>query len=368
MPQKTWFSIAKNKADAKAADVSIHAEIGYWGISAKQFLEQLRLLGDDLETINLSLHSPGGEVLDGWAIYNALKLHPAKVIVTIKGLAASMASVIMLAGDEIRIPRNAFVMIHRVSGGTWGDADDLREYAETMEKLEDGIIAAYVERTGLKEKEVRAMVDKETWMTGVEAVDKGFADKLLDAQKTNASAEWRQHFTRPPRALFDMRGTPERSEPESAPDTLLDMKPEEIQSLITNGIAAGLKDHQANTDKALKDLREGIGAEVKNAVKTEVETGMKPITDRLDKVESSMKPIEDFGKRMDKMEGLVKAGIPSAAGGGNPVPGAGGEGGETDPVEPKTKAELEKALGAAKNFSERRTILAAWDKRQSAAA
>lgn len=367
MPRKTWFSIAQNKTDAKSADISIHAEIGYWGVTAKQFLEQLRLLGDGISTINLSIHSPGGDVLDGWAIYNALKMHPANVVVTVKALAASMASVIMLAGDTIRIPKNAYVMIHRVSGGAYGDADQVKQMAEVIAKLEDGIVSAYAERSGLSEKEVRQMMmDGETWLNGTEAVDKGFADELITASKTTAMAAWKDHFTAAPRALFD---TAASTDPANHTIDLLDMKPEDIQKLITDGITAGLSNH-ANTQKdGISNLiKDGLTAQIPTAIKATLDEAVKPITDRLDKVEAFGEELKKITDRVDKAEKIVKAGIGGKAGGVNPAEtGDGGEeeGGEKAPV---NKAELEVALKACQTLNERVKMNNEFKKRQSTAA
>lgn len=361
MPRKTWFNIAQNKTDAKTADISIHAEIGYWGVSAKQFLEQLRLLGDGITTINLSIHSPGGEVLDGWAIYNALKMHPAKVVVTVKALAASMASVIMLAGDTIRIPKNAYVMIHRVSGGAYGDADQVKQMAEVIAKLEDGIVSAYAERSGLSEKEIRQMMDVETWLDGSEAVNKGFADELLASSKTTASATWRDHFAAAPRALFD---TTAFTDPANHTE-ILDMKPEEIQKLITDGITAGLSAHAGSQKDVIGNLiKEGLKAEIPTAIKATIDESMKPITDRLDKVEAFGEDLKKITDRVDKAEKLVKAGIGGKAGGVTPVEGGEDDGDAGKDKVPANEKELNAALDKCKSHAERRDLVAAFDARK----
>lgn len=366
MPRKTWFNIAQNKTDAKTADISIHAEIGYWGVSAKQFLEQLRLLGDGITTINLSIHSPGGEVLDGWAIYNALKMHPANVVVTVKALAASMASVVMLAGDTIQIPKNAYVMIHRVSGGAWGDADQVKQMAETIAKLEDGIVSAYAERSGLGEKEIRQMMESETWLTGAEAVSKGFADKLLTTSKTTALAEWGDHFTAAPKALFD---TAASSDPANHTTDILDMKPEEIQKLITDGIAAGFKNHGTSQKDEISTLiKDGLKNELSAAIKTPLDEAMKPLNDRLGKVEAFGDELKKLTDRVGKAEDLVKSGISASAGGTKPVnSGEGGSGeGEGGDEAPTNEKELNAALNKCTSHAERRKILAAYDAKNAA--
>ena len=105
---KTWFTA---RATDGVAELSIYDEIGSYGVPAKAFIDEMKSLGN-ISELTLRINSPGGSVFDGIAIYNALKRHPAKVIVTVEGLAASIASVILCAGDEVVMPKNALIMIH----------------------------------------------------------------------------------------------------------------------------------------------------------------------------------------------------------------------------------------------------------------
>jgi ATP-dependent Clp endopeptidase proteolytic subunit ClpP len=197
---KTWYQIQAKSDKPKAADISIHDEIGMWGVSASAFMRDLRGMGE-LDEIHLSIHSPGGDVLDGWAIYNSLKNSKAKITARVEGLAASMASVILMAADEIEIPENAYVMIHNPWGLAIGDADEMRDTAELLDKLGNGLVKAYTERTGNPEKEIREMMDAETWMDGKEAVERGFADKLLDGVALSARAFDNRKFKMTPQSL-----------------------------------------------------------------------------------------------------------------------------------------------------------------------
>lgn len=179
---KTWYSI---KASSASAEVSIHDEIGSWGVSAKDFLAQLRGIPSNLP-INLSIHSPGGEVFDGWAIYNALK--GRNVNVKIEGLAASMASVIAMAGTTRSMPENAYLMIHNPVGMAVGEAEDMRELADLLDKLRDGIAGAYMARTGLSREDVNTLMAAETWLDGNEALAMGFTTEVTDTLALSASA------------------------------------------------------------------------------------------------------------------------------------------------------------------------------------
>ncbi len=182
--QKNWFRM-QAKED-QTADIYIYDEIGGWGISARRFTEDLISLGN-LSHINLHIHSPGGEVFDGIAIYNQLKNHSATITVYIDGLAASMASVIAMVGDTVIMPKNAMMMIHKPWGVSWGDANDMREYADLLDKLENVLIPAYVAKTGKTTEEITAMLEQETWLDGDECVEHGFADKVIEPVKAMAS-------------------------------------------------------------------------------------------------------------------------------------------------------------------------------------
>lgn len=177
-PVNSWFRM-KAKAGTKSADIYIYDEIGSWGITAKQFSKELLALGA-LRDIHLHIHSPGGDVFDGIAIYNQLKGHDAKITVYIDGLAASMASVIAMAGDTVIMPENAMMMIHKPWGGAAGNANEIRDYADLLDKVENVLIPAYVAKTGKPTEEIAAMLESETWMNGGECLSLGFADQVTD--------------------------------------------------------------------------------------------------------------------------------------------------------------------------------------------
>jgi ATP-dependent Clp endopeptidase proteolytic subunit ClpP len=209
---KTWYRIQAKENKPKAADISIHDEIGLWGVSASAFMRDLRGMGE-LDEIHLSIHSPGGDVLDGWAIYNSLKNNKAKVTARVEGLAASMASVILMAADVIEIPENAYVMIHNPWGVAIGDAEELRDTAELLDKLGNGLVNAYASRTGNDEDEIREMMSAETWMDGKEAVERGFADTLLNGVALSARAFDTRKFRMTPNAIQANSESPEQVAP-----------------------------------------------------------------------------------------------------------------------------------------------------------
>lgn len=206
---QSWYSIKAKANDT--AEISIYDEIGFWGITAKSFSKDLKALGNNLKQINLHIHSPGGDVFDGIAIYNLLKNHPANVTVYIDGLAASMASVIAMAGNEVIMPENAMMMIHKPWGIQGGDAEDMRKYADLLDKVENTLIPAYANKTGKTPEELAEMLSAETWLNGKECVEQGFADKLAEPLVAMASIKSRklEDFTNMPKAMKDMLFKPQ---------------------------------------------------------------------------------------------------------------------------------------------------------------
>lgn len=191
---KSWYSV---KNVANKADISIHDEIGIWGVSAKDFIEELNAL-EGLEQITLSIHSPGGSVFDGLAIYNSLKKHSATVNVEIIGLAASAASFIAMAGDHIEMPVTAEMMIHNAWTISIGNADDMEEAAQWLRHVDNTIVNVYQERTGLESQAIRDMMGEEKWMNGEEAKSLGFVDSNNEKQAAACARGWNKHFKQAP--------------------------------------------------------------------------------------------------------------------------------------------------------------------------
>jgi ATP-dependent Clp protease protease subunit len=174
-----------NAAADGEADVLLYDEIGFWGIQAKPFIQELQAL--DVETIHLRINSPGGSVFDGIAIANALRQLEAKVITHVDALAASIASVIALAGDEVHMADNAFLMIHEAWTISIGNATQLRADAALLDKIGGSIIDAYVKKTGASIDQVKAWMAAETWFSAQEAKDEGFIDAIEGQSDAEAS-------------------------------------------------------------------------------------------------------------------------------------------------------------------------------------
>lgn len=187
----------------KTARVEIFGAIG-WEVYANDFLKALNALPAEVTDLDVRIHSYGGEVTEGWAIAQALRNHKASVTGTIDGTAASMGSVIAMSCDRLVMPKNSYLMIHRVAGGAWGSAEEVEGMGKTIRKMEDDIVAFYAEKTGIEADEIREMMAAETWMNGAEALEKGFCHEVIDEVAAVAFAGERnvvEGFSRVPEAV-----------------------------------------------------------------------------------------------------------------------------------------------------------------------
>ena len=186
--RKDWLD---NKTKGEAT-VYLYDEISMWGIEAKPFVEELNAL--DVDTIHLRIDSPGGDVFAARAIHTAIKQHKAKVIAHIDGIAASAASFIAMAADEIEIVDGGFLMIHKALSffdifGYFND-DNLTELTDTITKergilgkVDDSIATDYAKRTGIDKAEILTMMKADTWLTADEALKMGFVDRIYEGEK-----------------------------------------------------------------------------------------------------------------------------------------------------------------------------------------
>lgn len=189
--QIPWFAIEQksltNQSTEDTTDVYIYQEIDwFWGISADDFIQELNEV--TTPNINLRLNSPGGEVFDAIAIYNALVSHPANVTVYVDSLAASAASLIAMCGDKIVMMVGSQMMIHDAMGISIGNAAELRDYADWMDKQSDNIASIYASRAGGEASEWRDRMIAETWLFADEAVEIGLADEVF-SKPSNAEEE-----------------------------------------------------------------------------------------------------------------------------------------------------------------------------------
>ena len=251
-----WYDIKLKKQadDTQVADISLHDEIGFWGIKGADFIKEFDAIPDDVKQVSLSINSPGGDVWDGLAIYNRLNSSDKTINVKVLGIAASAASIVAMAGDTIDMPESTFMMIHQPWGVTVGNADDMRETADILDKINMAGVNIYAKRTGLKADEVAEMMKSDTYMTAAEAKAKGFADTVsakIDAKasfeidKLPAALKAAYMMAQPHAAAADPEPKPE---PDPKPEPVVEQKGVvEVVALIeAAATSAGMGEYAAS--------------------------------------------------------------------------------------------------------------------------
>lgn len=207
-----WNAGIMASGDKSERVINIFDVIGqdYWsgeGITSKRVAGILRGFGKGDITVNVN--SPGGDMFEGLAIYNLLREHDGEVTVKVLGLAASAASVIAMAGDNIKIARSGFLMIHNAWVMAVGNRNDLKTTAEWLEPFDAAMADIYAARTGEKSSEMAKLMDSESWINGSAAIEQGFADELLDSdQVTQGNAKSSAHAARRIEAALRASGMP----------------------------------------------------------------------------------------------------------------------------------------------------------------
>ncbi|MFW2272469.1 head maturation protease, ClpP-related [Burkholderia orbicola] len=188
--KKRWWDIRAqaNAAGGNEVEIRIYGDIGFWGTDAELFTAKLDEVASAATSIVVAINSMGGDVFDAFAIYNALRRHTGKVTGRVDGVAASAASLILMACDTIEMPSNARLMIHNPNTVAAGEAGHLRKLADLLDSTSDSMLAAYVERSGRTAEEVRAIMDAETWLTAAQAKEQGFCDAIVDPIRIEAYA------------------------------------------------------------------------------------------------------------------------------------------------------------------------------------
>lgn len=183
-PVATWF---KMKAENGVGKISILGSIGGFGVNFESFNRALTNLGP-VNEIHLAINSDGGEVNDGFAIYNALAMHPATKTVTVMGLAASMASVVAMAGNKRVMPKNAVMMIHDPVGMIAGNAEEIQSYGEFVGDMRDKIAQTYADASGGKTSKNKflALMDKQSWLGADQCMNLGLCTEVTEPQKMAA--------------------------------------------------------------------------------------------------------------------------------------------------------------------------------------
>jgi len=185
---KKWNAKVRAAHEGEDNVISIYDVIGedWWtgeGITSKRIAAALRAIGGKDVVVNIN--SPGGDFFEGIAIYNLLREHPHKVTVKVMGLAASAASVVAMAGDEVQISEVGFIMVHNAWAVAVGNRHDMRGAADTLEPFDDAMAGLYATRAGVEKKKAAGWMDRETWFNGPQAIDAGLADALLPSSALN---------------------------------------------------------------------------------------------------------------------------------------------------------------------------------------
>ncbi len=196
------------------AEVLLYDEIGGWGISSDQFARDLAKV--TAKTIRLRIHSPGGSVFEGINIFNALRRHGAKIEVHVDALAASIASIIAMAGDEIHMAENAYLMIHNPWTIEVGDAEQMMKTAEVLEKLQSTMAAIYAKRSGKTAAEAQKWMDEETWFTAAEAQTANLIDAVEETVPEPAAKFDLSHFAKAPQTAVQVQHAAHSGDPQQA--------------------------------------------------------------------------------------------------------------------------------------------------------
>ncbi|MEQ3723506.1 ClpP-like prohead protease/major capsid protein fusion protein [Alcanivorax sp.] len=241
---------ATNQINAKG-ELLLYGVIGDWwdGLDAMTIVREVEALNDG--PLSVRIHSEGGFITEGLAIYNALANSERRVEVTIDGIALSMASVIAMAGDVVRIPANAFIMIHKPSGPSLGEADDHRRTADVYDQFEDTLANIYATKTGLDKDTLKAMMAAETWLNGEQAVELGFADELIEPVQAVAQADLAA-FQNAPAGAVNLYHRPASGQITAATAAAHTNPKGTVMNLEQRAKAVGLSRHAGETNEQLE--------------------------------------------------------------------------------------------------------------------
>jgi len=219
---KTWYAVhASGEATERVIEVFVYGEIGAWGITANQFVQDLRAMDDGVSPVVAAFNSIGGDLFDGLAMHNALSRLGERCTGRIDALAASAASVAACGAHRVVIASNAMLMIHNPWTYAAGDAEDFRKVADVLDQTMEAIIAAYKAKApDIDEVELRRLVAAETWLTANEAVALGLADEVGDGVKVKAclgQGAVLQRFQNAPADLLAQLDEPPEPDPELEP-------------------------------------------------------------------------------------------------------------------------------------------------------
>ena len=278
-------------------ELKLYDTIGGWGITAGEFIAQIP---QDATEITLRINSPGGDVADGLAIYNYLKDHPARVVTVVDGYAASSASVVMLAGDEIQVHKSSIVMVHNPWTLAMGNADDMRHTADVLDEHGKAILDIYMDATGMSESDLSEMMKDETWMRGEAALENGFATSLIDSgqeeqSRAAASAQWASIFNA-------INGGKELM---STQKTRRDIEAKAAETEAKLVTVTGERDALTAKVTEITAASEVVTGELAQA-RTDLESATVTVGEHLAKIEDMQKVAEKATVRITSLEATIK--------------------------------------------------------------
>jgi ATP-dependent protease ClpP protease subunit len=251
-----WYEIT---AKTDISEIWLYDEIGSWGIGAKEFIAELNAIKSP--TIDMHINSPGGEVFEGAAIYNAIKRHPANVTTYIDGIAASIASVIALAGDKVIMAENALYMMHNPSGMVIGTASDMRKTADILDKVRETMVGAYVSKSGKLDLDIKDLLEVETWLDADEAKAAGFIDEIGIQMDMAACAKFvpvmaKMGFKHIPKSLSNKETPSKRDAEKALRDVGFSVKV--AKTIVAKGLPDDLRDvdDPIDPDPVIEPLRD----------------------------------------------------------------------------------------------------------------
>ncbi len=270
---RSWYAV--NAKANEPAEVMIYDEIGTFGISAEQFVKDFKAI--DAKQINLRLNTPGGEVFGSTAIYNAIENHPANVTVHIDGLAASAGSFIAMAGDEVRMAENAYLMIHNAHGGAFGESKDMRKVADVLDSVSGNMARMYAKKTGKSGAYWRELMNQETWFTADSALENGLID-AIDAPAQEAEAKFDLNiYSNIPPAVAKRWASPKSITPRPTATLRSASDPAKPQEHLTMNLETFKAYAAEHPDAVAAYIEQGKNAEKAGAHRAEIDR-MKAIT------------------------------------------------------------------------------------------
>ncbi|WED23070.1 Clp protease ClpP [Vibrio sp. JC009] len=257
-PEKSWYTL-KNEASNDTAQLYIHGIIGDWDIESIDLIKALQQIGD--KDLVARIQSYGGSVYEGLAMYNAIKAHKGKTIGVVDGLAASIATYVLMAFDEIHMPENATFMIHNPTIGAWGEEEEIESALTQVKNAKATVSDAYAERSGKPVEDILEAMSKETWFTANEALEWGLIDEVIDPvnlqnQLNENDVEGIKKFKNVPEALLNQITVQDEPEGETEPE------PEPLAANATNSPSIQSKQEQvSDMPKPNEELQNAVKAE-----------------------------------------------------------------------------------------------------------